>query len=453
MLPEFDVRLIDGRVELTPESSLADSANDAICLGVTVVTGRPILDALRASRAAKRRNPRLPVIWGGPHPTLLPEQCLASPLVDVCVSGQGEETFREIALRLARGQNIDDVAGIAFKRDGAVVRNPPRGFHDVNAFPRVNFDLVSMEKYFAYLGARRLDYCSSQEFPAEPRPGAAPVGPGRRWSGLAADRVVSEVADHARRYRLDRVSFNDGNFFADPSRTEAIARGLIEQRAGLSWRGTGHADLLSAMSSEQFALMRESGCSKVHVGAEGGSRGVLENTAKDLGAGKVLETAEKLKNAGIGARFSFIVGVPDEPPASLAETYRTVKALRRINGAFETPIHFFSPYPGVVSDRRSGLGFETPKDLEAWARLELADSIGDWIPDAVRKFVPRYNFYMQHAFAPVDRGIGKRVARWCARVRVRFDFYRFDFERRLVDLSKRVRTGTVVRRGPPLTEE
>ena len=64
MVPEFDVRILDGRIELTPEATLADNADNAICLGVTVLTGKPILDALRASRAAKRRNPRLPVIWG-----------------------------------------------------------------------------------------------------------------------------------------------------------------------------------------------------------------------------------------------------------------------------------------------------------------------------------------------------------------------------------------------------
>jgi hypothetical protein len=70
----------------------------------------------------------------------------------------------------------------------------------------------------------------------------------------------------------------------------------------------------------------------------------------------------------------------------------------------------------------------------------------------VRKFVPRYNFYLRHAFEPGEGGFGKRMARRFARLRVRFDFYRFDFERRLVDLSKRVRTGTPARQQPMIAE-
>lgn len=453
MLPECDVQIIDGRIELTPESTLAERADDALCLGVTVLTGKPILDALRASRAAKRRNPKLPVIWGGWHPSLLPEQCLASPFVDVCVTGQGEETFREIVHCLAKGRPLDGVAGIAFKRDGVVVKNPPRPFQDVNAFPRADFGLVNMEAYFKFRGARRLDYCSSQGCPFECSFCADPMVYKQRWSGLKAARVVSEIAEYKTRYRLEQVFFNDDNFFTDLKRAEAIARGLIDRNVNVQWFGTGRADLLKRMSAEQFALMRESGCYKVNVGAESGSAEVLETIKKGTLVEEVLETAEKLSVAGIGARFSFIAGFPNEPPASLADTYRTVKALRKINGAFETPIYFYAPYPGTeLSERMPSQGFEPPHRLEDWEHVDLDHSIGPWISEPVRKFVPRYNFYLRHAFEPVSAGFGKRVAQWFARLRVRFDFYRFDFERRLVDLSKRVRTGIPARQQPMIAE-
>ena len=453
MLPDFDVKIIDGRIELTPEATLAEASDQAVCLGVTVLTGKPILDALRASRGAKRRNPNLKVIWGGWHPSLLPEQCLASPCVDVCVSGQGEETFREIALKLLAGESLDGVAGIAFKREGLVVKNPPRPFQNVNAFPRADFDLIDMEKYFAHRGARRLDYCSSQGCPFECSFCADPMVYKQRWSGLLAARVVSEIAEHKARYRLDQVFFNDDNFFTDLKRAEAIARGLIGGRINLQWFGTGRADLLRRMTTEQLGLMRESGCYKVNVGAESGSPEVLESIKKGTLVEEVLETAEKLNRAGIGARFSFIAGFPNEPAVSLADTYRTVKALRKINGGFETPIYFYAPYPGTeLSERMPALGFEAPKRLEDWENVDLDHSIGPWISEPVRKFVPRYNFYLRHAFEPVEGGLGKHVAQWFARLRVRFDFYRFDFERRLVDLSKRVRTGIPARQQPMIAE-
>jgi anaerobic magnesium-protoporphyrin IX monomethyl ester cyclase len=453
MLPECDVRIIDGRIELTPESTLSELAQDAVCVGMTVLTGKPILDALRASRAVKRRNPSVPVVWGGWHPSLLPEQCLASSAVDVCVTGQGEETFREVVHALIAGQGLEGIPGIAFKRDGQVVKNPPRPFQNVNSFPRADFGLIDMEKYFAFRGVRRLDYCSSQGCPFECSFCADPQVYKQRWSGLNAARVVSEVVEHAARYRLSQVFFNDDNFFTDLKRTEAIARGLIEARASVQWFGTGRADLLTRMTAEQFALMRESGCYKVNVGAESGSPEVLERIKKGTLVEEVLQTAEKLNKAGIGARFSFIAGFPNEPAASLADTYRAVKALRRINGAFETPIYFYAPYPGTeLSERMPALGFEAPKKLEDWEHVDLDHSIGPWISEPVRKFVPRYNFYLRHAFEPAQGGFGKHVAQWFAQARVRSDFYRFDFERRLVDLSKRLRTGTQARQQPMIAE-
>jgi radical SAM superfamily enzyme YgiQ (UPF0313 family) len=453
MLPDCDVRIIDGRIELTPESTLAELSDDAVCVGVTVLTGKPILDALRASRAVKRRNPHVPVIWGGWHPSLLPDQCLASPVVDACVSGQGEETFREIVSKLAAGQGLDGVAGLAFKRGGEVVKTPARAFQNVNSFPSADFGLVKMEKYFTHRGVRRLDYCSSQGCPFECSFCADPMVFKQRWSGLSAERVVSEIAELAERYRLTQVFFNDDNFFTDLKRAEAIANGLIREKVQVQWFGTGRADLLRRMTPAQFSLMRESGCYKVNVGAESGSPEVLESIKKGTLVEEVLESATRLNQAGIGARFSFIAGFPNEPAASLAQTYRTVKALRRINGAFETPIYFYAPYPGTeLSARMPALGFEPPQKLEDWEHVDLDHAIGPWISEPVRKFVPRYNFYLRHAFEPAQGGLGKRVARWFARQRVRFDFYRFDFERRLVDLSKRLRTGVPARQQPMIAE-
>ncbi len=449
-LPEFDVRIIDARIELTPESTLAELADQAVCLGVSVPTGKPILDALRASRAVKRRCPAVPVVWGGWHPSLLPEQCLASAAVDVCVRGPGEETFRELVMKLWAGQGVGEVSGLSFKRDGAVVNNPPRALRDLNLFPGVNHGLVDLENYFARRGARGVDYCSSRESSLENGSGGPPVVLPQPWSGLRAERVVAEIAQAAARYRLDEVSFSDEDFFTDLDRAETIARGLIEARVDIQWKGRGRPDHLRRLTPGQWALMRHSGCRRVHVGAENGPARSLDAVGRGSHLEALIESAERLQQAGIGARFSFIAGRPKETATALAETYRTVKALRKISGRFETPIYFYLPYPGA---QPPGSGFEAPRRLEDWDKVDLDHTIGSWISEPVRKFVPRYNFYLRYAFEPAEGGPGKRVAHWLARLRVRYDFYRFDFERRLVDLSRRLRTGMPPREQPLTAED
>ena len=192
---------------------------------------------------------------------------------------------------------------------------------------------------------------------------------------------------------------------------------------------------------------------KVNVGAESGSPELLKQIKKGTLVEEVLETAENLHRAGIGARFSFIAGFPQEPEGSLSETYRTVKALREIDGGFETPIYFYAPYPGTELARRMpALGFETPQRLEGWREVDLDHSIGPWIPGPVRKWVPRYNFYLRHGYERPGGSLGRKLLHRVARARARRDFYGLDVERRAVDLWKRVRAGSA-RQQPGIAED
>ena len=84
----FEVVVVDGRLEEDPIDAVVEAAENALCLGVGVLTGAPIRDALAVSRAVKARRPDLHVVWGGWHPSLFPEQCLEESSVDVVVIGR-----------------------------------------------------------------------------------------------------------------------------------------------------------------------------------------------------------------------------------------------------------------------------------------------------------------------------------------------------------------------------
>jgi anaerobic magnesium-protoporphyrin IX monomethyl ester cyclase len=454
MFPEGSVEIVDGRLESDPAHRIAELAGDALALGVSVLTGAPILDALAVCEAAKRARPDLPVIWGGWHPSLLPEQCLASPAVDACAIGQGEHTFVEAIAAAEDGRRWDGVRGLVFRApEGDIVRNAPRPFLDVNQLPAARFDLLDLPRYFRFRGRRRLDYVSSQGCPFVCSFCADPMVYKQRWSGLKPARVVAELAEHVRRYDLEDVFFNDDLFFADLRRTEAICRGLIEAGVRVRWFATGRADLLRRLTDDQLRLIKESGCYKVNVGAESGSPEMLKQIRKGTLIEEVLETAEKLHRFGIGARFSFIAGFPQEPPESLADTYRAVKTLREIDGSFETPIYFYAPYPGTeLADRMPAMGFNAPRTLQDWREVDLDHSIGPWISPTVRKWVPRYNFYLKHGYERTAARWPGNVLHRLARARAKRNFFRFDVERRAVDLWKRLRSG-MARQQPAIAED
>src|SRR5271155_4622144 len=77
----YEVVIVDARLDPDAENTVLSHLGDALCLGVTVLTGAPISDALRISRAAKRLRPAIPVVWGGWHPSMFARECLLEPSV------------------------------------------------------------------------------------------------------------------------------------------------------------------------------------------------------------------------------------------------------------------------------------------------------------------------------------------------------------------------------------
>ena len=427
----YRVVVIDGRLTADPEAAVAAEAEDAVCLGVTVLTGAPIRDAVAVSRAAKRRRPGLPVVWGGWHPSMFALECLEEPAVDVTVQGQGEETFAEVVDRLAAGLSLDGCAGCSFRAaDGTARRNPPRPFADVAGFRRHDFSLIDVEGTFRLKGRRQLDYVSSQGCPFRCAFCADPFVYDRKWSGLPPERIGEEVEELWRRHRFDDLSFQDETFFTYARRVEAVAEELIARRLPITWAATMRADQCERLSEEAFARCRESGMRRVLVGVESGSQEMLDRIRKDIRLDQVFSTAERCRRHGVAAIFPFIIGFPGESDASVAASLAVAKRLRALSPDFSTPIFYFKPYPGsaiTVAAERDG--YRPPRGLDEWADFDFVGSSGPWVSPAKHQLVERFKFYQRLGWdrprpwsAPVAA-----LARW----RCRHDAYGLPLEKAL----------------------
>ena len=121
-----------------------------VCAGVGVMTGYQIRSALEFSAEVKRIRD-IPVVWGGIHPSILPEQTLRHPLVDIVVRGEGEEKFARIVDCLQRKEPLDAIAGIGFKREGAAFLTPKEErYLALDDLPFPAYHLIDMEHYLHY---------------------------------------------------------------------------------------------------------------------------------------------------------------------------------------------------------------------------------------------------------------------------------------------------------------
>ncbi|MEM6454729.1 MAG: radical SAM protein, partial [Acidobacteriota bacterium] len=422
----YRVVIVDGRLEDDPVTALAAHLDRAVCLGVTVLTGRPIRDALAVSRALKARRPDLPVVWGGWHPSMFGTECLTEPTVDATVQGQGEATFTAIVEALAdapRGSHpgaaLDGLTGTAIRRaDGSVHRHAPRPIEDINTFRQHDYNLLPVERYFDLKGQRQLDYISSQGCPFRCAFCADPFVYQRKWFGLSAERVGDEITDLWDRYRFDDLAFQDETFFTYPKRIDAIARAFIDANLPISWSGTLRADQCERMKDDVFERCVASGMRRVLIGVESGDPAMLVRIRKDITLEQIFAAAARCRDHGVATIFPFIVGFPDETERGVQMSMDVAKELRALAGPgadVQTPFFFFKPYPGSpLTHAAVAAGHKLPTTLEGWADFEFTDSAGPWVSETVRDRIERFTFYLRLAFARPRPWLTplQRAARW-----------------------------------------
>src|SRR5262249_20115450 len=123
----------------------------------------------------------------------------------VVVRSQGEITFQDVVQRLAAGDSLEGAAGCSYKSAGSIFHNPPRMYTDLNHLPPKAYDLLDLEPYARMCGQRWLMYTTSHGCPYDCSYCSNASLYGRNWNALAAGRVVQEITDLVRKFRLQLV--------------------------------------------------------------------------------------------------------------------------------------------------------------------------------------------------------------------------------------------------------
>jgi anaerobic magnesium-protoporphyrin IX monomethyl ester cyclase len=430
----YEVVIVDGRLEADgPAAVLAALDDRTICVGLTVLTGMPIRDALAVTRAVQRARPRLPVVWGGWHPSLFPRECLAEAGVTAAVFGQGELTFRALCERFAAGAPIDDVAGCAHRRLGMVSRHAERPMVDVAELPGHDYRLIDVERYFAAKGRRQLDYISSQGCRFRCTFCADPTVYKRGWSGVPAARMGEELELLWRRHRFDDLNLQDETYFTHRPRVAAVCEEILRRGLRFQWAATMRADQGARLPDEEWRLCKRSGLRRAMVGVESGSQAMMDWLQKDIRLEQVFETAAHMVRHGIAGIFPFIVGFPDETDESVEATLAVIRRLRRMSPDFEVSVYFYQPYPGSpIAEQLWQRGYPRPQTLEEWADFDYVGSRGSWVTDAKWERIQRFKFYQRHAFGRLGHPAALPL-RLLARARLRAGFFRAPLEKLLVE--------------------
>lgn len=414
MLPkeDYEIKIIKARADCDYKQEVLDSAEGALALCISCLTGYPIKEALETSKLVKERYPDIKVIWGGWHASIMPKEVLKKPFIDIVCRGQRERTLCNAVEKLKDGKSLKGVLGISYKEGESIIENPDRPFEDMNNFPSLPYDMIDAEKYImkTEIGSRTVNLITSQGCPHRCGFCVEPLIYKRRWFALSAERVVDDIEYFYRKHNIDSVFFNDSNFFVDENRVRRICEEIVRRNIKIKWgMANGRTKQLLGYSSNTWDLMAKTGCKSILIGAESGSQEMLDLIKKYTSVDDTIEIAKTSKKHGIKIYFSFMVGLPPTRPnknkqeledavkSEVDATLATVDRIYSIDRHHITYLFLYTPYPGTpLYELSLKNGFVPPQDLEEWSRFELNFNNTPWVPAKYVKLVE----YLQNYIFP-----------------------------------------------------
>ena len=302
--PEIRRAFIDDRLE----PIRYDAPTDLVCITVETYTARRAYQIAAAFRARG-----VPVVLGGFHPTLFPNE--AAQKADSIVIGEAEPVWRDV---------LDDAAAGRLHARYSSDRPVLSGLTpDRSIFGRRPYGQVSLVE--TSRGCRfNCEFCSISPF----------------FRQRCLERPVEEVVREVRSLRKP-IFFVDDNLGADPDRLRALCRALLPVKR--PW--IGQASLHIAEDRALLDLMRRSGCQGVLVGFESLDAETLHDMGKsvNLEARHYPRAIQAFRDHGISVYATFVFGYDHDTP----ETFRRVFDFALQQKFFFTAFNHLVPFPGT----------------------------------------------------------------------------------------------------------
>lgn len=352
------VTLFDAEVEDEPLASLlARERYDLV--GISSPTPL-IYEAWEAAALAQAQGAI--TILGGPHLTLMPEESMQRPEVDLVVRGEAEDTLveivREIEQQPASGRerlatcDFQPIPGLSWRDAlGRVIHNADRILrYDIESIPWPAYHLFKIERYTNLQPltdgldphARAYTLVTSRGCPYQCVYCSKPIT-GNTWRARSPEDVVAEWRYLVEEMGATEIGVTDDVWNLKPERAKAICRLLIAEGLNrVPWVPI-HGMRADHTDAELFQLMKEAGCKRVGFGVESGNQAVLDAIKKRQTLDDVRRAFREAKAAGLQTMGFFIFGLPADTEETMEDTIRFALELDPDLANFMIA----APYPGT----------------------------------------------------------------------------------------------------------
>jgi len=293
----------------------------------------------------------VPIIAGGIHATLVPEEVLAVEGITGVVRGEGEHALLEYVNALHDKKDVYGIANFMFLRKGTVVKNDVRALIDLDSLPfpdreiygdyqtilTRNKNTIGAEFMIGRGCAYECGYCSNHKI-KELYSGHSHGSFIRKRS---VDNVIREMQCVLGRYTdISLIGFHDDIFPMDLDWLEEFAQ-KYSKKISLPFWCNARVDLLN---EKNLRILKRAGCMRLHMGVESGSERIKkEILGRNITNQKVIDTFRLVKSMGFKTLAFNMIGIPEESQEDIEQTIALNKSIK----PHWLLVSLFYPFPGT----------------------------------------------------------------------------------------------------------
>lgn len=380
--------------------------------------------ALIIADIVKKLYPQIPIIFGGPHTSVQPEQVIKEPNIDFAVIGEGEKIIVDLINEINTNKKFENIPGIYFKKNGSIIKNNKQEYIeniDEIPFPGRHL-LMNIHGYNKIIISKMVNSIfGSRGCPFKCAFCSVMNVWGRKVRFRSIDNIIAEIKQVKKNFGTIEFYFWDDTFTLRKKWVIEFCNRVINEKIGIAWGCHTKANLVT---EDLIKLMKKAGCFNISLGVESGSETTLKYIKKEINLDDVRRASKILNKLNINWNAYFIVGFPEETEEEILQTWNFMKEIKP-NRLF---LSVFSPFPGTeLYDKVEKLGlinesidwntvetksprncFVTRIDKEKFKKIfhqmmEFVDNYNNQSDTFFSKIKIRLNFYSKHPILFIKR--------------------------------------------------
>lgn len=313
-------------------------------LGLSCTTSS-FLDGVRIAEMAGEVCPGIKVVFGGPHVSALRERIIESfPVIDYCVTGEGEVTLTEL-IRSA-GEDADKISGLVYrdKEKGVSTTGHRENIADLDSLPFPAYEKLKgyPEAYklpiFNYPRTPNASCISSRGCPYACTYCDRSVFK-RSFRYNSAEYVYEHLAYLKRRFGVRHINFYDDQFTFNRERIVNLMNMMMERSLSMTFNCVARSEHIDVDLVRQ---MKMAGCWMMSLGIETGDGELLSHHRKNVNLEVLAEKIRMIKREGLRVKGLFMIGLPGETEESIKKSISYYLSLP----IDDLNVTKFTPFPG-----------------------------------------------------------------------------------------------------------